>query len=73
MTGRALSGVSWPTGMERMIEMKRALISTTALCLLAGGPALALEPSWPDLQDALYGDLALTSGAGLIEIDAPYR
>ncbi len=53
--------------------MKRALIRTTALCLLAGGPALALEPSWPDLQDALYGDLALTSGAGLIEIDAPYR
>ncbi|MEO1138397.1 MAG: quinoprotein dehydrogenase-associated SoxYZ-like carrier [Pseudomonadota bacterium] len=53
--------------------MKRLLASTTVMCLLVGAPALALDPSWPDLQQTLYGEQVLTNGTGLIEIDAPYR
>lgn len=53
--------------------MKRIMMSTVAACVLASAPAFAYDPSWPDLRVELYGDQALTNGADLIEIDAPYR
>lgn len=36
-------------------------------------PALADEPSWPDLSASLYEDRALLDGSGAITIDSPYR
>jgi len=36
-------------------------------------PALALDPSWPDLKYTLYGDQALIAADEAIEIIAPYR
>ncbi|MCO6382102.1 quinoprotein dehydrogenase-associated SoxYZ-like carrier [Oceanicola sp. 502str15] len=50
--------------------MKRLLLP--ALLALAS-PALALDPSWPDLQAALYEGRALLPGDDVIAIDAPYR
>lgn len=52
--------------------MKTMLGAAMALAVMAG-PGVALEPSWPDLRDALYGDQYLTDAGGLISIDAPYR
>ncbi|KMK65480.1 quinoprotein dehydrogenase-associated SoxYZ-like carrier [Puniceibacterium sp. IMCC21224] len=36
-------------------------------------PALAYEPAWPDLSDALYEGRVLNDGGQFIAIDTPYR
>ena len=48
-------------------------LCAAVVCILTAGPGNALEPSWPDLREMLYGDLHLTDADGLITIDAPYR
>ncbi|PUB19415.1 quinoprotein dehydrogenase-associated SoxYZ-like carrier [Yoonia sediminilitoris] len=51
---------------------KRALI-TAVVCTLLASPAVALDPSWPELRETLYGDKFLTPAGDVITIDAPYR
>lgn len=51
--------------------MKLTALTLSFVALAA--PALAYDPSWPDLSDALYGDRALNDGASYIAIDTPYR
>lgn len=51
----------------------RSMLGAAMVLAVMAGPGVALEPSWPDLRDALYGDQYLTDAGGLISIDAPYR
>ena len=45
--------------------MRSVLGAAMALAVMAG-PGVALEPSWPDLRDALYGDQFLREAGRLI-------
>lgn len=53
--------------------MKKPVLTALLLGSVLASPALAFEPSWPDLRDALYEDQTLTEAGDLIRIDAPYR
>ena len=50
-------------------------LSAALLCasLALAGPAAAEEDPWPDLRDELFGDRPIADGAGVIELEAPYR
>jgi sulfur-oxidizing protein SoxY len=41
--------------------------------ILLSAPALAQDPSWPDLRDELYGSRFLATSDQVIHLDAPYR
>lgn len=40
---------------------------------LLSGPAMAVEASWPDLRDELYGERYLATSKDVIAISVPYR
>ncbi len=46
---------------------------TLPLLMASAMPALAYDPAWPDLSDALYESRTLNDGAQYISIDVPYR
>ncbi|MFH1341656.1 MAG: quinoprotein dehydrogenase-associated SoxYZ-like carrier [Pseudomonadota bacterium] len=53
--------------------MKAYAVIGALSCVLMAGQSHAIEPSWPDLRDQLYGDQLLMQTGNTISIDAPYR
>jgi len=53
--------------------MKAYAVIGALSCVLIASQSHALEPSWPDLRDQLYGDQFLVETGNTITIDAPYR
>jgi sulfur-oxidizing protein SoxY len=53
--------------------MKAYAVIGALSCVLIAGQSHALEPSWPDLRDELYGQQLLMQTGNTISIDAPYR
>jgi sulfur-oxidizing protein SoxY len=53
--------------------LKRPLALVAAVAAGFATSAQALEPSWPDLRQALYADQDLTPAGDTIRIDTPYR
>lgn len=59
--------------MSRLTGFLAAFHAAFLAAAALAWPLHAAEPSWPDLQAALYGDRFLTPGDGVVAIDAPYR
>jgi sulfur-oxidizing protein SoxY len=53
--------------------MKAYAVIGALSCVLIASQSHALEPSWPDLRDQLYGEQLLMQTGNTIGIDAPYR
>lgn len=53
--------------------MKAYAVIGALSCVLMASQGHALEPSWPDLRNELYGEQLLMQTGNTISIDAPYR
>lgn len=51
----------------------RMFLAAAAVALGPALPVVADEPTWPDLQHALFGDQFLFPAGDVIKINAPYR